>query len=206
MSQDNTENKAVPVHVLRHEFGVKAFRVKCDGCTRGSELIFGHVNHAWSERLPPNKTHKLVFVTQDLGEMYQFDLNDGFITVIQKILGFSAVYTDDAQQELSAETKSHGNLFLSNNCACFVRQKLGLVCGRRVCEVKALTNRLPNICLERLSLGQLTLIMCSQPDARERATTAQDRFAIEHRHRGVNKECLGARKALDLRGRGVAGG
>lgn len=44
-----------------------------------------------------------------------FDLQEGFIAVVQEILGLPAIDADDAQEQLAAETEGHELYFLAHD-------------------------------------------------------------------------------------------
>ena len=58
--------------------------------------------------------------------MYHFNLEQGFIAVVEKILGLATVYANNAEEQLAAETQSHDFDLLTHNGAytAFIRRYL----------------------------------------------------------------------------------
>ena len=103
--------------------------------------------------------------------LYHLNLQQRFIAIIKKIFCFAAVDTDDSKEQLATETQSH-DLHLLSHYGSYRRSARESHSARS--DIR--TNRLFNVSLQRLRLGQFPLHVGGQPYFRERTAAGQNGF------------------------------
>lgn len=92
------------------------------------------------------------------GDTHHLDLEQGLIAVVQKVARLATVDADDTQQQMTAQSESHGGLVGIND----------------------IFHILLEVGLQHIGLGQFALEIRSDPDAGQRPGLLQQRLGIEH--------------------------
>ena len=87
-----------PVDIRNKYIQVEVSTLQGDGVAVDCKLVLGHVDETWSKRLE----HGVLFWRRwRKGDADHLYFQQGFVTIVQKVFCFSAIDSDDTEQELT---------------------------------------------------------------------------------------------------------